>query len=1227
MLKTKNKTLNLALTIALMAALIFTAVAVLNVSSQTTEAADISASLVNGDIVTLTGESSGTLTVPAGADVFINGNGTTSAAGITLVTGAGATVHWTANYQGSSAAYCIILNGTGALKISSCTINNMGAGGAINITGGATVTVDQGGLVYSGTSGNGILVSADNAKVNVKYGGSVASLEGNGNAALQIGSGSNNNIQGTEIIIDGGSVVSVGVGYAINDGAGSGNVPNNTMITIEGGIVKADTACAIHSTGTGSSVTVRGGAVSNAASNNSNPTIYMNGGFGYNVNIEGGEVVAASTGGYAIQTTGNVYVSGGLVTAINGRAINLVGMDSVARVAGGTVETTGNGTAISTATTNITTVANASVEISGGTVHSANGYAVNVTGLTSKVTISGGTISATGDHTVNASGANSKITVSGGTVSSTSTTASNHAINATGSNAEITVSGGTVSAAASNAINTTSAATNAKITVSGGKVFSTNGRAINALSTSSSVTVNGPDSQVWVMRSGPAINSGGTITVSDGFVFALGSNVNTVLNASSPGNITWPTAAGGVVAVWNQSQASYELGTFTDITRTSDGSAVWGNNTAVPIGSGIRYTNNTTAGFFLLSSVFVYRDYGLIFDVTNGFMYRNIDGSNKPDYAGGNAGNTRTYPSSAVWSGAVGILTLKGFYWNTSVPIALVIYGGDVEIILESGTTSRSVSVDTQSDDSFGIYSDNDIKITGGGRLNVAGSMTTGSVSAGICADELIIEDGTLVAIGWSSTTGDSFGVDANTITINGGTLEAMGYTSALNVDPSTRPAAYFWWTNTGFEPSSDDGTPYAGAAYGDLYIFDTNDKYVKISATPFAAVRDETITGTVGTPYVGPFQTAIVDVYGTDTNALAGVDASSWFSNLPAGVTVTADAVSPGSTITFTFDGMPAINSDARFAIVIPASALASNAELTVFFNPDAGFEIDNVYNLFIDGGKGGTVTGTASGWYNFGDPVNLEAIADKGYHFTGWKISGVDAILPKVNPAVFTMPSNNVIVTATWGSSATSSSGGANTDITNATFDKYQKAPEHKDITVTLSPGSHYFVDIKCEGYTLKAGVDYTVSGNTYTIKKEYLSTLSEGTHSFLFGMSGGSNPVLKVTVKDTTPSQTDADVPPKVKELSIVNLVCMIFSVVMVIFAIAIARNKDSLSTGTGKILWIGTLVLAIAAIVLFFLTQGFDGHYVALDGWSPIMAVLTVAAAILLMVSVKFGPGRG
>jgi len=90
-----------------------------------------------------------------------------------------------------------------------------------------------------------------------------------------------------------------------------------------------------------------------------------------------------------------------------------------------------------------------------------------------------------------------------------------------------------------------------------------------------------------------------------------------------------------------------------------------------------------------------------------------------------------------------------------------------------------------------------------------------------------------------------------------------------------------------------------------------------------------------------------------------------------------------------------------------------------------------------------------------------------------------------------------------------------------TSAGFDQYVSAAGHQDISVTATSNENPLVAVTCGGSALAAETDYTVSGNTYTIKKEYLSAFSTGRVNLTFDFSYGADPMLAVTVSDSNPA----------------------------------------------------------------------------------------------------------
>jgi len=86
-----------------------------------------------------------------------------------------------------------------------------------------------------------------------------------------------------------------------------------------------------------------------------------------------------------------------------------------------------------------------------------------------------------------------------------------------------------------------------------------------------------------------------------------------------------------------------------------------------------------------------------------------------------------------------------------------------------------------------------------------------------------------------------------------------------------------------------------------------------------------------------------------------------------------------------------------------------------------------------------------------------------------------------------------------------------------TTATFDK--KTGSQADITVTMTLNGNTLSSISNGGTTLTSGNQYTVSGSTVTIKKEYLAAQANGSTTLVFTFSAGSTQNLVITVKDTT------------------------------------------------------------------------------------------------------------
>ena len=674
----------------------------------------------------------------------------------------GVTVNWEAVYTGSvspATASMVTISGSGTFNVRfTGLIVNTGTGNTLNITGsGTTVAVYNSGSIQSSRSGSAILISANNVEIDVARLGTVISLDGNANAAIQIGGGSA--VTGNVVNVNGGSVISIGPGFAINDGAGTALLNNNTSISITSGIISAGGNSAIHSTGINSKVVVTGGILSNAAGNNLNPVIDMGGDMGgasaYNITISGTAIVqSTSTNGYTLQTKGNVLIQDNAhIAAINGRAINLVGMDSVARIEGGLVETigsgtAGSGTAISTATTNLDTVVRASIEVVGGTVTSVNGSAIAATGAASKVTVGGDAVVSTQSSV-------------------------NHAINATGSGVTISIGeNAEVSAITTDAVHTVATTSNA-VTVSGNaKISSHTGRAIYSGGAASGVIVNGT-CQIWVWNTGNAIYCRtGTVTLTNGFVFAYGTVATGTSNVVNAATINKPPGSVAMLVTWIKRPGSepwiYRQGFYTDLDVDTEnfGTLRWENDPVLGggISYGYYYSPNLNSGFFPIYEVSVYRDFGLIFNSATGQMTQNVDGTGNlayPNLTPFTEGWQFTWDAIQPSLGDPFTLVLNGFSWVTdlvlsasaaptippAVPAALTIVG-DTTIVINGDSRFESTNPDGGAGIRFGQSTgpgNESVVIDGSATLTAVGRNSPG-VGIDIRTGTLTICEGTFIA-------------------------------------------------------------------------------------------------------------------------------------------------------------------------------------------------------------------------------------------------------------------------------------------------------------------------------------------------------------------------------------------------------------------------------------------------------------------------------------------------
>lgn len=190
------------------------------------------------------------------------------------------------------------------------------------------------------------------------------------------------------------------------------------------------------------------------------------------------------------------------------------------------------------------------------------------------------------------------------------------------------------------------------------------------------------------------------------------------------------------------------------------------------------------------------------------------------------------------------------------------------------------------------------------------------------------------------------------------------------------------------------------------------------------------------------------------------------------AGYTLTNMSISgTNKTLTITpspiTTGLPSTN-EMTYTVSVPALATG-----TLTITPTFTQTYSATYNL--DGGE--TTGSTATVRYRSGESVTLvtPAPTKTGYDFTGWTVTKAGGGTVAVSAGAFTMPSDNVTITAGWSAKALTS-----ISVTPTTAEVY--VGQYVELPVTYDPA-----DVLTKGYTLVAPPAYCVTtGSTNTTFK---------------------------------------------------------------------------------------------------------------------------------------------
>lgn len=153
------------------------------------------------------------------------------------------------------------------------------------------------------------------------------------------------------------------------------------------------------------------------------------------------------------------------------------------------------------------------------------------------------------------------------------------------------------------------------------------------------------------------------------------------------------------------------------------------------------------------------------------------------------------------------------------------------------------------------------------------------------------------------------------------------------------------------------------------------------------------------------------------------------------------------------------------------------------------------------------------------YGVVYSLKAIAEEHYKFDSWLVSDDSVVLtPNKNSTdvSFKMTGKAVSITAKYIPKTPASISGS----ANVIFDKYEFSQNNVDLSFKFFSNDYSLNKIVLNSAVLTQNTDYTVSDNVYTIKKQILENLDEGTYVIEFDCGMQENPTKNISVVDTTP-----------------------------------------------------------------------------------------------------------
>jgi uncharacterized protein (DUF2141 family) len=658
----------------------------------------------------------------------------------------------------------------------------------------------------------------------------------------------------------------------------------------------------------------------------------------------------------------------------------------------------------------------------------------------------------------------------------------------------------------------------------GGLVGYNSGSIINSYATGAVTDAYDNGGGLVGYNSGSIINSYATGAVTDAYAYVgglVGWNSGSVTNSYATGAVTGTLDVGGLVGINRKGSISESYAT----------GAVTGSKYIGGL-AGVIYEGSITNSYATGAVTGIYDHGGLAGSYTSGTItnsYWDKDTSGRDSSAGGEGKTTEQMKEQE---------TYVGWDFNDTWSIEGSKNNGYPFLKNNPPATSATISPTTASfDKKAGSQADVTTTITWNSATNVT-AVKKGD--AALMADTDYTVEGNTLTIKKAYLAGQAVGDVALTI------LFDKGDAAALNISVSDTTPVTYTLTLSGDGLTSDPGagaitentsvtitvTPTAGKQVATFTVNGIDKKAELVNSKyTFTIIEDTTVAVTYedippvkyaitianvegGTATVTTDPAAEASEGATVTVSIAGIEAGKQFKSITVtdadSGAVAITTVTAGESYTFT---MPAKAVTVTVAVAVEAIPVVSAAinPTTASFDKKAAAQGDVTTTITWNSATNVTAVkkGDAVLMANTDYTVEGNTLTIKKAYLAGQAVGDVALTIEfdKGDAAALTITVSDSTVT------------NATINPTTVNFDK--KAGSQADVTATITWNSATNVTaVKKGDAALTANTDYTVAGNTLTIKKEYLAALAVGDVALTIVFDKGDAAALNISVSDTTP-----------------------------------------------------------------------------------------------------------